>query len=47
MFVCCVCGVVYIAATATGRSVVQKSPAGCVYVCVCLIVADLETLTTR
>ena len=38
-----VCCVVSVAASATGWSLVQRSPTGCVCVCVCLIVYDLET----
>jgi hypothetical protein len=44
---CLLC--VMVAASATGLSLVQRSPAGfvCVCVCVCLIVCDLETSTVR
>jgi hypothetical protein len=45
--VCVMCCQVEV--SATGRSLVQRNPAGCmcVCVCVCLIVCDLETSTTR
>jgi len=40
--VLCLWFVLKVAASATGWSLVQRSPTGCV--CVCLIVSDLETL---
>jgi hypothetical protein len=39
--------VVQVAASGKSRSLVQRSPTGCVCVCVCVIMCDLETSAVR
>ena len=39
--------IVYVSASATSRSLFQRSPTGCVYMCVCLILCHVEMSTVR